>query len=165
VKKFLPFALPALLLLVCFLLIPSLGWPWPAKVVKITDGDTITVLTPTHEQVRIRLYGIDAPERKQPFGGRATEALRDLAGLENVDVLEMARDRYGRTVGIVTTEYGVNLNERMVGDGWAWAYGQYCKSPVCGEWKHLEGLARAEARGLWHDPEPTPPWEWRRARR
>jgi endonuclease YncB( thermonuclease family) len=131
------------------------------RVVKVSDGDTITVLNADNEQKRIRLYGIDAPEKKQPYGEAARKYLADqVAGLD-IDVSVYDVDRYGRSVGRIIID-GSDVNRAMIAAGLAWVYPQYCKIPECAEWKQIEQEAGAARRGLWQEPNPTPPWEWRR---
>lgn len=137
-------------------------FPWTGKVVSITDGDTLTVLRDGREQVKIRLYGVDAPELSQDFGSRARQALSSLAYGRQVEVLEpTAHDRYGRTVARVLSG-GQDVGREVVAQGLAWVYPQYCtKQPLCTEWSNLEKQARSAKFGLWSVPGPVPPWEWR----
>ena len=132
-----------------------------AVVLRVSDGDTIVVRTADFEDIRVRLYGIDAPESKQPGGAEATKALRVLQG-QRVTTREMDTDRYGRMVGLV--EYaGRSVNLDLVAQGHAWHYGRYCKAqPICGKIKKAEAAARKAGLGLWQDKAPMPPWEWRR---
>lgn len=151
--------LPFLLLL----LLPSLALAWPGRVVSITDGDTITVLTAGHEQVKVRLYGIDAPEKGQAFGQLAKRALSALVAGADVDVQQIDSDRYGRTVAILSGPGGLVANEEMVRMGYAWVFDRYCKRAECNRLHDLEAGARADERGLWADGEDAvAPWEWRR---
>ena len=133
------------------------------RVVSVSEGDTIIVLTQDERQVKIRLYGIDCPESKQPFGNRATQATSDAVFGKDVIVQPIDTDRYGRTVAIVLMPNGNSLNEQLVRDGLAWVYRQHCKlEDVCAHLKELEQAAKGEKRGLWADKNPVPPWEWRR---
>jgi len=143
------------------LALPSFALAWPGMVVKVTDGDTVTVLDQESRQVKIRLYGIDAPERKQPYGNTATEHLRQLVALKDVEVVEYAKDRYGRTVADLTLD-GKSIPGKMVHDGYAWVYRQYCTKGFCSEWVEFETQARQVRAGLWADKSPVPPWQWRR---
>lgn len=126
------------------------------KVVAITDGDTLTVLVGT-DQVKVRLDGIDAPERRQAFGTQAREKLADLCFGKTVEVNGKTKDRYGRTIGQVTVA-GVNANLEMVRAGLAWHYKQYSKDA---ELSRAEADARKAKRGLWADPAPVAPWKFR----
>lgn len=147
--------------LLLVLALPSLAQAWSGMVVKVTDGDTVTVLDQENRQVKIRLYGIDAPERKQPYGGKATEHLRQLVTLKDVEVVEFAKDRYGRVVADLTLD-GESIPGSMVRDGYGWVYRQYCTKDFCRDWVGLEAQARQARAGLWVDKAPTPPWLWRR---
>lgn len=131
------------------------------RVVGVADGDTITVLAGT-EPRRVRLAGIDAPEKGQPFGQRARQATSQLAFGRTVRVVVRGQDRYGRTLGDVILPDGTSLNERLVEDGWAWHYTSYSKGLRLTE---LEAAARRSRRGLWVDPHPVPPWAFRIANR
>lgn len=129
------------------------------KVVKVADGDTITVLE-DRTQHRIRLYGIDAPERRQDFSNRAKQFVSDLVFGNQVRIVKKDVDRYGRIVGIVYVG-DVCVNEELVKDGLAWVYRRYCKTSACIGWLELEAQARAGRMGLWSHPDPVPPWEYR----
>ena len=144
-----------------FLFIVTPCFAMSGKVVKVTDGDTITVLTCQQKQVKVRLYGIDAPEKRQPFGQRAKESLSRLIAGKKVNVEETGKDRYGRVVGIVKAG-SVNVNEKMIYDGFAWVYDSFCKKSFCSSWKDKQSRARAEKRGLWRDKNPVEPWKWRK---
>jgi endonuclease YncB( thermonuclease family) len=131
-----------------------------AKVVKIADGDTITVLKDNNEQVKIRLASIDCPEKGQPWGNNATNALRVVIGNQPVTILPQSIDLYGRTIATVTTA-STDLNRYMVETGNCWVYSRYATDP---ELFTLQRAAQAQRLGLWklHPSEITPPWEWRR---
>ena len=137
------------------------GWAWTGKVVGIADGDTITVLRDGNEQVKIRLYGIDAPESGQPFGKASKRNLSAMVHGRSVQVEVMDTDRYGRTVARIFVDKE-DVNAAQLRSGHAWLYRQYCKGWVCGEWAGLETEARSSGAGLWADKDPTPPWQWRR---
>lgn len=129
------------------------------RVVKVADGDTITVLDASLTQHRIRLYGIDAPEKKQPFGTVCRGVLASLVAGQQVQVDVRDQDRYGRSIGIVTVGK-TDANEKMVDQGCAWAYRKYSTAYL-----PEEAEARRRGVGLWADKEPTPPWEYRKASR
>lgn len=132
------------------------------RVVGISDGDTLTLLDTGNSQFKIRLAAIDAPEKAQAFGQRAKQKLSDLCYGKTANVQVVSIDRYGRTVGDVDCA-GINANEVMVKSGFAWVYRKYDKGH-----EHLYGLeeeARNARRGLWADPNPTAPWDWRKAKR
>ena len=132
-----------------------------AKVVGVADGDTLTVLRDDQTRYRVRLHGIDAPEKGQPFGNRAKQYASELAFGNIVTVEPTDRDQCGRIVADVRLPDGRSLNREMVRAGLAWWYRRYSHDP---ELARLEAEARAARRGLWADPHPVPPWEWRRAR-
>ena len=129
------------------------------KVVGITDGDTITVLV-NRAPVKVRLYGIDCPESHQAYGTQAKKATSALAFGKVVFVEAIDRDRYGRTVGVVTLPGKVNLNQELVKQGMAWWYRQY--APSSRDLPKLEDQARKAKIGLWSQPNPIPPWDFRK---
>lgn len=125
-------------------------------VVAVLDGDTIDVLI-DRQPVRVRLAQIDAPEKRQAFGTRSRQALSSLVFRQSVTVADAGRDRYGRVLGTVCVS-GVNVNAEMVRQGMAWVYRQYATDRSLFA---LEDEARAGRRGLWADPSPVPPWQFR----
>ena len=132
-------------------------------VVGVSDGDTITVLDANKVQHKIRLAGIDAPEKKQAFGNRSKESLSALAFDKTVNVETEKRDRYGRQVGKVLVN-GQDVNLVQVERGMAWFYRQYQREQSPNDrrlYEAAEDAARADKRGLWRDAEPLPPWEFR----
>ncbi len=132
---------------------------YQGKVVRILDSDTIEVLhNQRHE--RIRLKGIDCPEIGQAYGKRAKQATSDLVFDKNVTLETHGKDKYGRTTADVTLPDGINVNHRLVKDGWCWWYRKY--APLSTELEQLEKSAREAKKGLWADPQPVPPWEWRK---
>lgn len=130
---------------------------FPAKVVKIYDGDTITILQ-DKQQTKVRLYGIDAPEKKQGYGQKSRQFLASLIAGQVVEVDPKGKDRYKRTLGIVHYK-GQDINAQMVLNGYAWAYVKYSRIYV-----DQENAACKNKRGLWQSSNPTPPWEWRKLR-
>ena len=135
------------------------GAEYSGKVVGVSDGDTLTLLTAEKQQVKIRLGEIDTPESKQPYGERAKQALSDLAFGKQARVVVQDTDRYGRKVSRVYVG-GTDVNAEMVKQGAAWAYRQYLKDQSL---LRLEAEAKAAKRGFWALPEAQrmPPWEWR----
>lgn len=137
------------------------------KVIAISDGDTVTVLDSSNSQWKIRLMGIDAPEKKQSFGARSKDSLSDLVYGKQVAVEYHKRDRYGRTVGKIIVD-GKDANLEQIKAGLAWHYRQYEKEQSIGDraaYAKAEELARDAQKGLWTDPNPVPPWEWRKLKR
>lgn len=129
------------------------------RVVAVTDGDTIGVLV-ANEEYKIRLHGIDTPERKQDFGTRAKQFTSDLVFGKEVRVEVKYRDRYGREVGVVYLVDGRNLNHELVKAGMAWWYEEYAPNDETLE--QLQTEARKNRRGLWRDPHPQSPWDFRK---
>ena len=127
------------------------------KVVGVIDGDSIRVM---HEDKaeQIRLIGVDCPERGQPFGTRAREYTSELVFGQDVTVYGDRRDRYGRRLAEVLLPDGRSLNQELIKAGLAWWFRKYSKDLRLGE---LEREARVAKRGLWVEPRPVPPWEWR----
>jgi endonuclease YncB( thermonuclease family) len=133
------------------------------KVIGVLDGDTVEVLDASKTTHRIRLTGIDAPEKAQPFGQRAKEHLSGLVFGKQVEVQAGKTDKYGRTVGTVMVR-GVDANLEQVKTGFAWHYRQYASEQSARDrtmYSSAEEKARSTRVGLWHDPRPMPPWEWR----
>lgn len=137
------------------------------RVVAVSDGDTLTVLTAGHKSERVRLAGIDAPESRQAFGTAAKRGLSALVFGAEVHVEYTKRDRYGRIVGRVLRE-GRDAGLAQVEAGLAWHYLRYAAEQPSGEraaYAEAERAARAARRGLWTDAAPLAPWEWRAQRR
>jgi len=128
------------------------------RVVGVTDGDSLTCLTPDKQQVKVRLDAIDAPERGQPFATRAKQALSDMVFGKDVEVEQRGTDRYQRMIGRVTVGE-LDVNHEMVAKGMAWHYVTYDDSKAL---RTAELSARAAKLGLWADPQALPPWEWRK---
>ncbi len=127
-------------------------------VVAITDGDTFTLLTKEKQRVKIRLHGIDCPERKQPFGQAAKQKLSDLVFNKNVRAEKTDIDRYGRTVAIIYDASNKCINEELLKDGLAWHYVKYDTNIY---WEQLQNEAKQDKIGLWSDENATAPWNWR----
>ena len=126
----------------------------------VLDGDTIEVLHNTRAE-RIRLNGIDCPEKGQAYGKRAKQAASELVFGKEVTLQTYGKDKYGRTIADVLLPDGTNVNHTLVKDGWCWWYRKYAPRDVILE--ELETRARAVGIGLWADPHPVPPWEWRKS--
>ena len=151
--------------LVFLLSLPVHTWAWSGEVVGITEGDTITVLnSKTLKDVKIRLYGIDCPEGGQAFSKRAKQFTSKMVFGKVVEVGAITVDHYGRTVSLVYVE-GKGVCDELIRAGLAWVYYLYCNLPICAEWKNLESEAKEAKRVLWSDPDPIPPWRFRRQRR
>jgi len=146
-------------------------------VTQVSDGDTVKLETAEGTELKIRLYGIDAPEMEkinrrtgtvskpgQPYGEEAYKALKSKMLDSRVKVEIMAIDRYKRMVGIVHID-SKNINLEMVKEGWAWAYRQYLDRPYASEYLDAEREARTKRLSLWQQPNPQPPWEFRKLMR
>lgn len=131
-------------------------------IVGISDGDTLTArcgVPGQYEQVKIRLAGIDAPERKQPFGNASRQHLADLCFQTEAMIIPRTKDRYRRTVADVECR-GQDAGTEQVRAGMAWVYDAYAKKhQYLYQW---QDEARMFGRGLWSEPGATAPWEWRR---
>lgn len=135
------------------------GW-LDVRLLHIVDGDTIHVADMQSRRVKVRLYGIDTPERDQPGGAEATEVLRRLLSGRRLAIRVIDRHRK-REVALVSAD-GVSVNEALVRLGYAWTFPKYCKLSFCAAWSAAEHAASAERRGIWGLPQPAiPPWEWR----
>lgn len=135
------------------------------RVVAVADGDTITVLDGMKKTYRIRLVGIDAPEKAQPFGQRSKQSLANMVYGQRVSVIFDKRDRYSRILGKVVTLSGDDANLSQVRAGMAWHYKRYAYNQAPDDrmvYAKAEGGAKRGGRGLWADVNPVPPWDWRR---
>ena len=151
-------------LLAFLLAITSYAWAGVGgKVVSVHDGDTLTILLESKEQVKVRLWGIDAPELSQDYGRVAREGLEKLAAGQQVEFSQDSKDRYGRTVSKVTLPDGKDAGAEMLRQGLAWWYKSYAKKAE--DYAQLEKEAREAKKGLWRDvgtkKEPVAPWIWR----
>ena len=152
------------LLLTCFvlLLFPYSSFAdFSGPVIGIIDGDIIEVLRHHHE--RIRLNGIDCPEKGQAYGQKAKQATSALVFGKDVMLQTFGKDKYGRTLADVRLLDGTHVNHTLVKDGWCWWYPKY--APRNRELERLEKNARAAKKGLWVAPVQVPPWEWRKRTR
>jgi len=127
------------------------------KVVSVADGDTFTVLW-NQNQIRVRLEGIDCPEKGQPFGNNARQAVSGLVFGKVVKVEEQSKDRYKRSIARVYLLDGRFVNAEMLRMGMAWHYKKYSSDA---EYARLEQQARRAGIGLWSDANPIAPWIWR----
>jgi endonuclease YncB( thermonuclease family) len=146
------------------------------RVVGVADGDTITVLDANHQQHKIRLQGIDAPEKAQPFGQRSKESLSAMVFNKDVRVDWEKLDKYKRIVGKVwvqpascpTCPMTLDVGHAQITVGLAWWYRKYANEQSTqdrGAYEFSEQEARAKRTGLWADADPVPPWDWRKEAR
>lgn len=129
-----------------------------ARVIGVHDGDSITVLTSDNRQIKVRLEGIDCPELKQDFGQRTRQATSALCFGKEVRVQQTGKDRYGRALAYVYVG-DVCVNKELLKQGMAWHFKKYNSDSGLAA---LESDARAQKIGLWSQPNPTPPWEFRK---
>ena len=145
----------------------SLGETLAGRVVRVTDGDTIVVLDSGNVQHKIRLTGIDAPERGQAYGTKSKEYLSESVAGKFVVVEYDKRDRYKRILGkVLLSDQDMNLEQ--IKAGLAWHYKKYQNEQTTADrvkYSDAEREARMEKHGLWHDANPVPPWEYRQAKR
>ncbi len=151
---------------------------------KVSDGDTITVSV-GQKKVKVRLYGIDAPEKRQAFGGKAKKFLQKKLLHKKVILQILDKDRYGRVVALVrlasshsSTAQGAQgaqgaqvaqvqnrtIQDEIIKNGLAWVYPRYCKLELCTQWEDLQLAAKEESKGLWRE-HATEPWQWRKMQR
>lgn len=133
-------------------------------IVAIADGDTLTARCETAvglENISVRLAEIDAPERGQAFGARSRQRLVELCFGKHAEVAPQTKDRYHRTVARVSCG-GADASTELVRSGMAWVFDRYVTDRSL---YTIQEEARSAGRGLWTDPSPLPPWEWRKAKR
>jgi micrococcal nuclease len=148
-----------LLLFIILHSVNALAETLTGKVVSVADGDTITMLDASNTQHKIRLSGIDAPEKRQAFGNQAKQYLAKLCFGKAAEAIIETKDSYGRYVAEVYCE-SINANESLLSEGLAWVYTQYAKKFP--HYKDLEDESRLNHIGLWADTNPVPPWKFRR---
>ena len=132
----------------------------PAVVTGVADGDTLYASVDGHS-IRIRLAQVDAPEKAQAFGRRSEQSLRELIGKRHVELAWKSLDRYGRPIAQVAVD-GLDVNAEQVRRGFAWVFRRYSNDAAL---IALEDQAKSAGLGLWADPHPISPWEWRASRR
>ncbi len=130
------------------------------KVVKVSDGDTVTILTSDKTQHKIRLNDIDAPEKKQAFGNKSKDNLAKYIAGKTVTVEYQKKDKYKRVLGTIYYN-NTDINLQQVKDGYAWVYKKYSNNQT---YYKAEKLARDKRVGLWIDKNPLEPWEFRKKR-
>lgn len=133
------------------------------RVVGVSDGDTITVLVDNHDRLKVRLAGIDAPEKSQPFGSVSKKSLSDQVFGKTVNIESNKKDRYGRFLGRVIFN-GTDVCLEQIRSGMAWHYKRYSNEQsesLRREYADAESQARQLKIGLWSEPTPVAPWEFR----
>jgi len=137
------------------------------RVIGITDGDTIRVLTTANQQIRVRIAFCDAPEKGQAFGQRAKQAMSELVFGKDVELRPHTIDRYGRLVARVFVK-GQDAGLELLKQGLCWVYDRYLPeaSPdIQTSYTNAQSAAQSDRLGLWRDPDPVPPWKWRKEKR
>ena len=150
-----------LILLCCPILL--FATEFSAKVIRVVDGDSVNILRlPEREELKLRLYGIDAPEWKQAYGKESKDALNELLGTNReIFVKVLDKDRYGRLIcKLHLNSEDISVNEWMVSKGNAWHYEKYAPDDI--KLQSAEENARNNKLGLWSFAEPIPPWEFRK---
>ena len=132
------------------------------RVIGVTDGDSIKVLVGT-QQLKIRLYGIDCPEMHQSFGHKAKKFTANMVFGKEVTLIPRDKDHYGRIVAEVMLDDGTSLSKELLKAGLAWWYRKY--APHDNELGALEAAAKNGKIGLWADPNPVAPWDFRRKKK
>jgi endonuclease YncB( thermonuclease family) len=130
----------------------------------VKDGDSL-VLQVGNQEKEVRLWGIDAPEgnTRQPFAENARAYARELCQRKNITLVVHDRDQYGRIVGEAILPDKTSVNEQMIAAGWAWHFRRHASQRS--DFARAEQEARQQGKGLWQDPDPVPPWDWRREHR
>jgi endonuclease YncB( thermonuclease family) len=144
----------------------AMGATLIGKVIALSDGDTVTVLDSQKRQYKVRLAGIDTPEKRQAFGNRAKQALASMLFNKQVSVEWYKIDHYDRLIGKIFID-SVDANLEMVRLGLAWHYKAYEDEQSLADrldYSEAEKKARKDRLGLWQDPSPLPPWEFRHNR-
>ncbi|EPC0968279.1 TPA: thermonuclease family protein [Enterobacter kobei] len=129
------------------------------RIVRVLDGDTVEILGGGNQLTRVRLAGIDAPEKNQPFGQRSRQELTSMVAQRNVTITGEETDRYGRRLGTVWLG-ATDVNAAQIRKGLAWVY-RYHGKPARTDYAQLEAEARRQGIGLWSVPGQTEPWRWR----
>lgn len=134
-------------------------YDYKIQVIRISDGDTFVGKTQEGIEIRFRLYGIDAPEKKQPFSKKSTQKLSELIYNTQVEItVKTKQDKYGRPIVIVKNEDGIVVNEELLRLGLAWHYKYFDDTK---KYADLEQQAKDKKIGLWQDKNPEAPWDYR----
>ena len=143
--------------LLCCLSWATQAETFDAYVIAVIDGDTVLVLR-DNQRLKLRLADIDAPEKAQPYGRQSTEYLKSRVNKKVVQVESRALDQYGRTVATIKLD-GADINQEQVRQGMAWEYSFHHRDQT---FIALQLEAQQARRGLWKQPSPQAPWEWRK---
>lgn len=151
-------------LLLILLLFPAIlsAHTLKGKIIRVSDGDTVVVLDSTNTQYRVRLDGIDCPEKGQPFGKKATDFVKNITSKsEFVTIVWKKKDRYGRILGYLIVDE-VNVNKELLRNGLAWHYKHFNKDK---ELADLEQQAKDKKLNIWSESNPIEPYYWRKGKR
>jgi len=150
----------SLILVILFLIFSCATNRLTGNVIKVQDGDTVSILTGKKEKIKIRLYGIDAPETGQDFNQKSKKYLSDLVAGKDVTIVNMGKDQYNRVLGVVYVGK-LNVNEEMLRSGLAWRY----KYSNDSRYLELQEEAERKQLNIWSMKNPVDPWQWRKDRR
>lgn len=134
-----------------------------ATVIKVLDGDSMWLRTVKGKQ-EVRLYGVDCPERGQPYSNVARKHVNKWVRGKTVSFTPLYKGKYGRTISRVEVG-GEELSEKLIRVGYAWVHPAYCHKSICRKWRKLERRARERRIGLWRDGSPVPPWKYKQYKR
>lgn len=151
-----------LLFVLMFFSIVISAQSFQVKVVKISDGDTFTAINRDNLQLKFRIWGIDAPEKKQAFGTKSKEYLSSLIFSKTITIDVQKQDGWGRYLAYVYTPDKKDVSLEMIKAGMAWHFIEYDDSE---EYKKAELQARKSKKGLWSDPHHIAPWEFRKKKK
>lgn len=147
------------MVIVLVLLCTPTAYAYSGIVTYVYDGDTVQVQHGQKKE-KIRLYGIDCPEKGQAYGNVAKNTTMKLLLGKTVQVIPQKHDQYDRTVAILVLEE-YTAQSALLEAGMAWVYPQFCRILQCNEWKRLETNAQKQKKGLWQQ-KAVPPWQWRK---
>ncbi|UQZ90899.1 hypothetical protein C4J81_17450 [Deltaproteobacteria bacterium Smac51] len=133
------------------------------RVVKVHDGDTFTMIDSGDQKIKVRLFGIDAPELDQAHGRESRRYLRELLEGHEVRVESRGFDQYDRLLGLIYRPDGHSITQDLVESGQVWVYENYCDIDYCAQLRQAQKEAKSARRGLWGDENPLAPWKYRRA--
>jgi len=132
------------------------------KVIHIADGDTYTLLVEKNKKIRVRMHGIDAPEKTMPFYSVSKNFLKNLIFQKEIKLKKVGQDRYGRTLGYTFLLDGTDITHEMLKAGMVWHFKRYSNDKILSK---LEHEAKIKKNGLWIDENPIAPWEFRKNNR
>lgn len=135
---------------------------WPARVVNIKDSDIIEVIY-NKKRLTIHLYGIDCPEKSQPYGNSTIRLLSKKMRGKKVEIAPVLTDQQGRVMAMIYIGDEC-VNETLIKKGLAWVYPEYCRKEICVKWNQMQHRASMASKGLWNRMDSVPPWLWRARR-